>query len=170
MVFIHIQKVDPFSCSPQPYTGSQCLLELQNWQSCLPERQNDTNYNDTIVYIPSDSDQALREEQAHFLFTGFQLLGASEECVREFKSFWCLLLFGVCDSNGQKRLPSFDMCQQLQTHACADIINIATDVPDFSVLVQDCNNFRFSNPPCGKSLSDLRWPVHHYIYICHYRN
>lgn len=161
MVFIPIQKVDPFSCSPQPYTGSQCLLELQNWQSCLLERQNDTT-----VYIPSDSDQALREEQAYFLFTGLQLLGPSEECVREFKSFWCLLLFGVCDSNGQKWLPSFDMCWQLQTHTCADIINIATDAPDFSVLVQNCNNFRLSNPPCGKSLSDIEMD---YIYICHYR-
>lgn len=137
--------MDPFTCSSQLYTGSQCLSELQNWQSCLPGRKNDTN-----VSIPSDVDQTLREEQAIFLFTGLQLLSASEECQREFKSFWCLLLFGVCDGNGQRRLPSFDLCMQLQTHSCADIIKIATEVPDFEVLVQNCNNFRLSSPPCGK--------------------
>lgn len=139
-----MQKLDPFICLPQPYTGSICLLELQEWQSCLPEKQN---YSD--VFIPTDVDQELREEQAHLLFTVLQLLNPSEECQREFKTFWCLLLFSVCDG-GQKRLPSSEQCFQLQTDTCTDIITIATAVPEYSEIIQNCNNFRLNNPLCRK--------------------
>lgn len=139
-----MQNLDPRFCSPQPYTGSLCLLELQDWQSCLPERQNNSD-----VFIPSDVDQETREELAHLLFTGLQLLSPNEECQREFKAFWCLLLFGVCDG-GRKRLPSSKQCFQLQTDTCADIIRIATAVPEYAEIVQNCNNFRFNNPLCRK--------------------
>ena len=126
-----------------------CLLELHDWQSCLPERQNDSD-----VFIPSDVDQEMREEQAQLLFTELQLLSPSEECEREFKSFWCLLLFGMCDGNGQRRLPSRDHCIQLQTDTCADVLPL----PDYIMnalgfntnpIVQDCN-LPFGAILCGK--------------------
>lgn len=139
-----MQILDPLLCSPQPYTGSICLLELQEWQICLPEKQNDS-----VVFIPSDVDQELREEQAHLLFTVLQLLNPNEECQREFKKFWCLLLFGVCD-DGEKRLPSSKQCSQLQTDTCTDIITIATDAPEYTEIIQNCNKFRFNKPLCRK--------------------
>ena len=112
-----------------------CLLELQDWQSCLPERQNDSD-----VFIPSDVDQEMREEQAQLLFTE---LSPSEECEREFKSFWCLLLFGVCDGRGQRRLPSRDHCIQLQNNTCK-WEEIGTE------LFKNCDYLQFTSPACGK--------------------
>ena len=84
------------------------------------------------------------------LFEGLQLAGASQECEKEFKSFWCLLLFGLCDDSGQRRLPSSDQCISLQTDTCSEIIQFAATVPAYSVIIQNCNNFRFNIPPCCK--------------------
>ena len=104
-----------------------CLLELQDWQTCLPERQNDSD-----VFIPSHVDQEMREEQAQLLFTGIQ---RSEECERDFKSFWCLLLYGICDGSGQRRLPSRDVCIQMQTESCAEVVEIAKNIPDYAEII-----------------------------------
>lgn len=139
-----MQNLNPLLCSPQPYTGSICLLELQEWQTCLPKKQNDSD-----VFIPSDVDQELREEQAHLLFTVLQLLNPNEKCQKEFKNFWCLLLFGVCDG-GEKRLPSSKQCLELQMDTCTDIITIATAAPEYTEIIQNCNNFRLNNPLCRK--------------------
>ena len=118
-----------------------CLLELQDWQNCLPERQNNSD-----VFIPSDVDQGMREEQAQLLFTELQLLSPSEECEREFKSFWCLLLFGVCDGSDQRRLPSLDHCIQLQNNTCK-WEEIGTELLTF---FEDWDNLKFTSPACGK--------------------
>ena len=146
MVIIPIQNPeDKFYCSAEPYTGPMCLLELQDWQSCLPEKQNDSD-----VFIPSDVDQELREEQAQLLFTRIQFLNPSQDCQRDFKSFWCLLLYGICDGGGQRRLPSRNFCIQMQTESCAEVIEIAKNIPDYAEIIQDCNLFRLSSPPmCG---------------------
>ena len=123
-----------------------CLLELHDWQRCLPERQNDSD-----VFIPSDVDQEMREEQAQLLFTtGLPLLGASEDCVRESKSYFCLLLFGLCDGSGQTRLPSREECIDIQQNVCAAEIQIASEIELFAPLIQDCDLFRFNNPTCRK--------------------
>ena len=140
-----------------------CLLELQDWQSCLPERQNDSD-----VFIPSDVDQEMREEQAQLLFTELQLLGPSEECEREFKSFWCLLLFGVCDGSGQRRLPSRDHCVQLHNNTCAEVLPLSDDIIESlsfstSPIVQECN-LQTSDYLCGKQLLNA---IHsHYCFHC----
>ena len=128
-----------------------CLLELHDWQRCLPERQNDSD-----VFIPSDVDQEMREEQAQLLFTELQLLSPSEECEREFKSFWCLLLFGVCDGSGQRRLPSRDHCIQLQNNICTEILPLLNDVieglsSNTSTAFQECNlQLQSGAISCGK--------------------
>ena len=97
----HTQGTDPLSCSPAPYTGSVCLQELREWQSCLPDREN-TSINSTEVLIPSSTHQELVESQAATLFTNLQEVWPSHDCETEFREFWCLLLFGMCD--GQNRL------------------------------------------------------------------
>ena len=73
------------------------------WHSDLPEKHNGSD-----VLIPSDVDQELREEQVQMLFTQLHLLRPTKECHRDFKSFWCLLLFKVCDN---RTLPSHDVQQ-----------------------------------------------------------
>ena len=141
------QNPDPLSCSPTPYTGSQCLVELQEWQDCLPERRNVS----AEILIPSDVNQELGESRAEQLFAGLQLVGPSEDCQREFRSFWCLLLFGgLCDGSGQMRLPSYELCNTLQTDTCSDLIQLAATVPEYAVIILNCNNFRLGVPPCGK--------------------
>ena len=75
----------------------------------------------------------------------------SQDCEKEFREFWCLLLFGVCDDSGRTRLPSFELCDSLQTETCYNLIQFAASVPEFSVVVQNCNNFRIGDPPpCSK--------------------
>ena len=128
-----------------------CLEELQQWQSCLPERENVS----ASVFIPDDVDQELSETQAEMLFKGLQLAGPSQDCEREFKSFWCLLLFGLCDDSGQRRLPSSDQCTSLQTDTCSEIIQIAATMPEYSGIIQNCDNFRFSSQPCGRYIKLL---------------
>ena len=120
-----------------------CLEDLTSWQSCLPEQGNTTSE----ILISSSVDQELAELQAVMLFTGLGLVGTSAVCEREFRSFWCLLLFGVCDGNNLNRLPSFELCNSLQTDTCYDLIQFAASVPEFRVIVQNCNNFRLSSPP-----------------------
>ena len=133
-----------------------CLRELGDWQSCLPERGNTS----AEVLIPASTDQELAEYQATMLFAGLQLVRPSQDCEREFREFWCLLLFGVCDGSGQTRLPSFELCDSLQTETCLDLIQFAATVPEFSVIVQNCNNFRIGQPPpCSKFISTP-------VYIC----
>ena len=127
-----------------------CLEELQQWQSCLPERDNISD----SVFIPSDVDQELIETRAEMLLKVLQSAVPSKECEKEFKSFWCLLLFGVCDDSGQRRLPSSDQCTNLQTDTCSEIIQIAATVPEYSVIIQKCENFRFNSPPCGRYTKD----------------
>lgn len=147
------QDDDPFSCSPVPYTGSMCLSELQAWQSCLPERGNVSQYD---VLIPSDIDQKLAESQAEMLFIGLELVGPSRECQIEFREFWCLLLFSVCDGDSKRRLPSYELCTSLQTNTCADLIQFAATIPEYAVIVQNCNNFRLTEPPpCSKCYKEV---------------
>ena len=133
------------SCSPNVYNGSVCLLELQDWQSCLPERQNESH-----VFIPSDIDQERTEKQAELLF--LQKWSPNNTCQKEFRSFWCLLHFGICDGRGHKRLPSYDQCIHLQQHdTCYQVF---TD----TVNSQGCNLTHASTPlSCGKlnSVNDL---------------
>lgn len=128
-------------CSPQFYNGSLCLQELQDWQKCLPERQNGD------IFIPSVIDQDLREEIAHVLFTDLQMLGASRECQREFKSFWCLQLFGVCDGSGQKRLPTYDQCIYLHYNTCHQIVDKAIV---YTSLLLECTKCDGNFTICGK--------------------
>ena len=145
------------------YNGSVCLEELQQWQNCLPERENVSD----SVFIPSDVDQELIETQAEMLFEGLQQsVGPSQECKTEFKSFWCLLLFPLCDDSGQRRLPSSDQCTSLQT----DIIQIAATVPEYSVIIQKCDNFRLGTPPCGKHrvIAQLQMQHNHREMQCIY--
>ena len=150
MMMLCIQGSDLLSCSPVLYTGSVCLQELSDWQSCLPEEQN-TSINSTDVFISSSINQELVESQAASLFDGLQQVWPSHKCEMEFREFWCLLFFGVCD--GQNRLPSFDLCSSLQTGACYDLIQFATSVPDFSTIILNCNNFRLGQPPpCSECL------------------
>lgn len=141
-----MQSTDPLSCSPVPYTGSMCLSELIDWQRCLPERVNVSE----DVLIPSTIDQSLAESQASMLFGGLQFVQPSDECEEEFREFWCLLLFRVCDEDGQVRAPSYEQCNTLQTDTCREVYEFAATVPEFSIIIQNCNNFRLGlPPPCG---------------------
>ena len=113
-----MQTLEDFSCFPNPYTGSVCLLELQDWQNRLrlPDRLNNSD-----VLISSDVDQELGEEQAEMLFRELLLLNPlpSEDCLREFKSFWCLVQFGLCDG---KRLPTCHQFEEMHNSLCANSI------------------------------------------------
>ena len=132
------------------YTGSVCLEELTEWQNCPPETPQNAS---SEVLIPSTTDQEQRESQATLLFTGLELVTPrpSQYCNKEFRSFWCLLLFGVCDGNGISRFPSFEQCHSLQTDTCSEVIEFASNVPEFPMVIQNCNNFRLGNPPpCGE--------------------
>ena len=126
-------------CSPQSYNGSLCLQELLDWQMCLPGRQNETE-----VFIPSDIDQRVREEMAQVLFTDFKLPSG---CQSEFKSFWCLYLFGVCDGIGQRRLPTYDHCIHLQNNTCYKIVEKAIEGKS---LPLECSNFEVNSTNCSK--------------------
>ena len=99
------------------------------------------------VLIPSSIHQEEVEAQAATLFAGLEDVWPSSDCEMEFKEFWCLLLFGVCD--GQSRLPSFEVCSSLQTRTCFDLIQFASTAPEFSTIILNCNNFRLGRlPPC----------------------
>lgn len=138
-----MQVTDDSSCSPTVYTGTVCLLELQEWQICLPERQNETH-----VLIPSDIDQELKEKEAKLLFTKLQQWSPNNTCQGEFRSFWCLLLFGICDGRGQRRLPSYDQCIYLQQHDTCDQVFTETL---YTTYFQGCNITNTSTPLlCGK--------------------
>lgn len=141
---------DP-SCLPNPYTGSACLLELQDWQNHLrlPERLNDSD-----VLISSDVDQELREKEAQSLFRQLLLLNPSpsEECQREFKSFWCLVQFGLCDG---KRLPTYHQCEQLQNDLCADstcteLFSLVADKQNIDTITSRHCNLNKTSVTCGK--------------------
>ncbi|CAI8010920.1 hypothetical protein GBAR_LOCUS7122, partial [Geodia barretti] len=93
----------------------------------------------------SSTHQELVESQAATLFTNLQEVWPSHDCETEFREFWCLLLFGMCD--GQNRLPSFELCSSLQTQTCFDLIQIASTVPELSTIILNCNNFRLGQPP-----------------------
>ena len=140
------QDLDPLSCSAQPYTGSVCLQELQDWQNCLPERRNDS-----AVFVPSDIDLETRENEAELLFTtGLPLLQASEHCTAESRSYFCLLLFALCDGSGRKRLPSREECIYVQENICAAEIQRASEIELFASVIQDCDLFQFNTPACSK--------------------
>ena len=126
-------------CSPQFYNGSLCLQELLDWQMCLPGRQNETE-----VFIPSDIDQGVREEMAQVLFTDFQLPSG---CQSEFKSFWCLYLFGVCDGIDRRRLPTHDRCIHFQNNTCYKILEKAIEGKS---LLLECSNFDDNFTKCSK--------------------
>ena len=132
------------SCIPQSYTGRACQLELQNQQNCMSifDGQNDSD-----VLIPSDIDQELREKKAQLLFIELELLTQSEECQKDLKSFWCPLLFGMCDMRGQRvSLPSYKQCIQLHNGTCSDVAK-KKDTP--SLLLPECvhfnQNFSYGN-------------------------
>ena len=142
--YMHIQSINPLSCSPLQYNGSTCLLELQEWQSCLPERQNDSD-----VLISSDVEQDVQEEKLQMLLAGLQSLYPSEGCMTAFRSFWCLVLFGLCDGSGQRQLPSYEECITLQAKSCAVEKLIASGIPELAPLFQECAIFRLNTPVCS---------------------
>ena len=145
-----MQTVEDFSCIPNPYTGSVCLLELQDWQNRLrlPETRNDSD-----IFISSDVDQELREEEVQILFRELLLLNPlpSEECQREFKSFWCLVQFGLCVG---KRLPTCHQCEQLQNgictnSTCTELFSFVADMENIDTITSPhCNLIK--NFTCGK--------------------
>ena len=143
-------------CSPQFYNGSLCLQELQDWQKCLPERQNDN------IFIPSAIDQDLTEGLAHVLFTDLQLLSVSKECQREFKSFWCLQLFSVCDGSGQKRLPTYDQCIYLHYNTCYQIVDKAIV---YTSLLLECSICEGNFTVCGKLCISSTFTVIRRIFL-----
>ena len=106
---------------------------------CLPGRQNETE-----VFIPSDIDQGVREEIAQVLFTDFQLPSG---CQSEFKSFWCLYLFGVCDGIGQRILPTYDHCIHIQNNTCYHRVEKALERKS---LLLECSNFEVNSTNCSK--------------------
>ena len=117
------------------------------------------------IFIPSVIDQDLREELAHVLFTDIQLLSASKECQREFKSFWCLQLFGVCDGSGQKRLPTYDQCIHLHYNTCHHLIDKAIV---YTSLLFECSKCEGNFTICGKLCiyhSVVHLPVIRYIFL-----
>ena len=141
--FSFIQSLNPLSCSPLQYNGTTCLLELQERQSCLPERQNDS-----YVLTSSNVEQDAQEERLQMLLAGLQSLYPSEGCMTAFRSFWCLVLFGLCDGSGQRRLPTYEECITLQAKSCAVEKQIASGVPDLAPLFQECEVFRLNIPVC----------------------
>ena len=143
------------SCIPQSYTGFVCRSELQNWQSYLFERQNDSD-----VLVPSDVDQKLMEEQVQMVFAKLQLLTRSEKCQKELKSFWCLLLFGVCDVRGQRELPSYEQCVQLYNSTCNDVASEIYKKDIISSLLLDCANLNIN-----LSYGTLHNQIEHYILV-----
>ena len=136
-------------CSPQSYNGSLCLQELLDWQMCLPGRQNGTE-----IFIPSDIDQERREKAAQVLFTDFQLPSG---CQSEFKSFWCLYLFCVCDRIGQRRLPTYDHCIHFQNNTCYNILEQAIEG---KLLPLECN-FEVNSTNCSKLTFFMVIFLHH---------
>ena len=160
---MHFQILNPLSCSPLQYNGSACLLELQNWQSCLPLRQNES-----VVLIPSNTEQDVQETTVQILFAGLQSLHPSEGCMTAFRSFWCLVLFGLCDGSGQRRLPSYEECITLQTNSCAFEMQMASGIPHLARLFQECEIFRLNTPVC-RTLPDtpyLHSFPHNNVLLC----
>ena len=137
------QNLNPLVCSPQQYNGSTCILELQDWQSCLPDRQNASD-----VLISSDVEQSVQEEKLQLLFAGLQSLHPSEGCRTAFRSFWCLVLFSLCDGSDHRRLPSYGECVTLQTKSCAVERQIASSIPELASLFQECEVYRLNTPVC----------------------
>ena len=143
-----------------------CLEQLNEWQNCLPETPQNASRE---VFIPSATDQEQRETQATLLFTGLELVTPrpSQDCDKEFSSFWCLLLFGVCDGNGISRFPSFELCHSLQIDTCSEVIEFASNVPEFSMVMQNCKNFRLGNlPPCGEYIEHTAVHIACLLRIC----
>jgi len=77
--------------------------------------------------------------------TKLQLLGAGEECVKFFKPFMCLLLFGLCNSSGEVIKPSCEECVAIKSEVCADEAQLAMDNSNTTDLFPSCNN-----NVCGK--------------------
>ena len=71
-------------CTQTEYVGSVCLLELQDHQYNISQRQN-RGQNTTEVLISSAVNQNVQETFALQLFSQLQLLNASQECVEWFK-------------------------------------------------------------------------------------
>lgn len=96
----------------------------------------------------------MKEKEAQLLFAELQQLSPSDVCQREFRSFWCLLLFGVCDVSDQKRLPSYDQCIHLQQHCDQEFRD---GLKTIAIYLQECNLTNTSSaPPCGKAFHVLK--------------
>ena len=81
--------------------------------------------------------------------TKLQQLGARQDCVKAFKPFLCLLLFGLCNSTGQIIKPSYEECVSVENDSCAKEVELAMDDPSTAELFPTCNEISNS---CGKLL------------------
>ena len=139
---IDINKTD---CFPKKYSGTVCLAELQQWHYCGENSGPD-------VLIPSDRDLDIVEREAQQFIIYFQLMNPSKGCLRAFRSFICLYLFGLCDDNGHVVQPSYNDCLHLTTDTCAKEAQELTRLLGPENLPQ-CADFSHDRILCSKHLA-----------------
>ena len=130
------------SCSPQDYSGTLCLSELEQFNFL-------DNRSTPGIAIPSDIDQEMQETMAQTILTGLQFLNPSKNCEDLFRPFFCLYIFGgICNASRQVVMPSFQDCVLMKS-VCAEELQKA-----ISLLRTDpfpeCSSF-----PSGTQLSGM---------------
>jgi len=93
---------------------------------------------------------------AQQVLTKLKLLGAREDCVKAFKPFICLLLFGLCNGSGQVMKPSYEECVSIKNESCAQEVKLAMDDPSTVELFPACNDITTS---CGELLVSFPGPL-----------
>ena len=119
------------TCSSEVYMGQICRSALQSLQNCIPDRCGSSE-----VYVPSSGRQIEIEQKLTTLLTGLPLLNPSEECQAAIVPFLCFYSFGLCDSNNQPHLPSFEDCVQIGNQTCAAEFQMAISLLGRDALPQ----------------------------------
>jgi hypothetical protein len=84
------------------------------YQQCLGEDSNSSE-----IHVPLRKDQQeIAEEEVIRIASAIES-AASQMCFEELTSFMCLHYFGLCGSNGQVYLPSFQQCEIIGHQICA---------------------------------------------------
>lgn len=135
-------------CSSKNYSGTVCLAELQQWHYCGENNGPD-------ILIPSDIDQDIVGIKAEQLFILIQILNPSKDCLKAFRSFICLHLFGVCDGNGHIVQPSYEDCIQLTTDTCVQEVQDINRLFGPEYLPQ-CVDFSHDRILCRKHLATVK--------------
>ena len=81
------------------------------------------------------------------LFSGLDLLGASDICKTEVIPFLCIHLFGLCSSSSVNIQPTKSQCEQIRESTCQNewerALQIGIDLPDcglFPLETTQCQN------------------------------